>query len=544
MQKLLLAIVLLSFVSSVSAQSRQNALVSNFDYPGKFDGYVPDVPTRPHIGAYWSSQVSFAQICWFWDWHSKPNGYGRLIDFFFDKMDTIQNRWDFNLPNVIEELAHNNIRTVFQMNGYDCESNTYYCEYPQTVFSHIKSEIDSGRPVWWAVINYYHNGQYINHALCAVGYKIVPGETLITVHTGWSDNEEDWTLWTPGCYEYVTTVKPRGGSADNIKVTHPSGRLLFQGLKYRMRWLNNGTGIDHCKIWWAPNRGGSYDSTYWTVITENAPNTGSYVFRAPLIDTVIRLNISALNTSNQRLAADGSYEGNKVSSVQSSSNLTLVGHCDTDGSTEDAVVSGNYAYLADGSNGIISVTISDSSLPEMFEKCLVPCDARRIFALGRRLYVADVQCTLRIFEPSGIDSLIQVGKLGIVSDIQGLFVRDTLAYLAATMGGLRIIRVANSANPVEIGYYNPGQTYYDAVVSGNYAYIAAGRWGLRIIDISNPTNPTEIGSCDSPGVTKGIAVNNNWAYLADGSVGGLRVVDVTNPASPQPRACMIHLARL
>ncbi len=540
--------------SKVSLKGKWDALLSNIDYPERFDGYVPNVPSVP-LWSYGCSPTASSMIFWFWDWFINPNGYGRFVDHFFDRWDNVERHWDFNLPNVHKELASamgtdsmssggtqvSNIapghRTVFTQNGYNCTSNSYYCGNSQTVMTYLRPEIDAGRPVHWCVLNYYYNGQYINHSVCAVGYKFVPGDTLITVHNTWQVGEFDWTIWTPNCYEYVITVVPgTGSSTANIKVTEPTGRSLFKNMKYRMKWITNGTGIDHVKIWWAPNRWWGNDSTYWTVLTSNAPNNGVYIFTAPNLDTVIRLNIAALSATNQRLAAHGSYIGNQLIGVQASSNFSMLGHYDTDGTGEDVRVSGaNVAFMADGLNGVVALNVADSTLPDYISKTTGPCDARKSFIVGNRLYVADALCSLKIYDISNPNNIVLLGKWGTSDGVVSLYVRDSLAYLAANMAGLRIVRISNPANPVEVGYLSPNQTYYDITVVGNYAYVAAGRWGLRVIDISNPASPREVGSYDSPGIAKGICVSGNWAYLADGSAGGLRVVDISNPASPQPR---------
>jgi hypothetical protein len=92
---------------------------------------------------------------------------------------------------------------------------------------------------------------------------------------------------------------------------------------------------------------------------------------------------------------------------------------------------GNYAYLANGSRGLLVVNVSNPASPTQ----------------------ADVFDT-----PYGTWSLAVAGNY---------------AYLADGAGGLRIIDVSSPTNVVEVGFYITGGDLQNVTVAGNYAYIGS-----------------------------------------------------------------------
>ncbi len=265
------------------------------------------IDSVPYIGWTYNTEVSsIAPILWYWDYRN----YGRLVDFFCDTIDFNKNI----RPNVIREIYEFGVEYVTDtLNTYDFDfflsppgtpANAYY-------FSWIKDEIDNGRPCQWQVYNYYWAGDFINHALVAVGYVIASSDTFIAVNTTWSPGIEYWPLWTyhSGFYSYdrVFRIIPGGANPDNIFITYPtdSGLVLQAGDTIDITWDSYGTDINYVSIWLAS----SYDTTEWLLIEQNAPNTGSYEWIAPNDSLRARINLQGYTMTHQLEAADGSYYG-------------------------------------------------------------------------------------------------------------------------------------------------------------------------------------------------------------------------------------------
>ena len=58
-------------------------------------------------------------------------------------------------------------------------------------------------------------------------------------------------------------------------------------------------------------------------------------------------------------------------------NVTVVGHYDTAGHADGITVSGNYAYVADGRNGLVIVDVSNREIP-VLAGCYATGDTRDV----------------------------------------------------------------------------------------------------------------------------------------------------------------------
>ncbi|MGQ9701050.1 MAG: LVIVD repeat-containing protein, partial [bacterium] len=110
--------------------------------------------------------------------------------------------------------------------------------------------------------------------------------------------------------------------------------------------------------------------------------------------------------------------------------------------------------------------------------------------------------------------------------VYGLFYdsSNNRLYIADGQGGLEIWDVSNQSSPYKLGYYfTPGYAR-GVYVSGSYAYVADGNSGLRIINVSNPSSPIEVGYYNTPGYAFGVYASGAYAYVADWDA-GLRIIN-------------------
>ena len=154
----------------------------------------------------------------------------------------------------------------------------------------------------------------------------------------------------------------------------------------------------------------------------------------------------------------------------------------------DVCVIGNFAYLADGWDGLYIIDVTDPSNP------------------------------------------LEAGIYDTPGSADAVTIKDTLAFVADAWEGLRIINISDPGNPVEIGYLNTDGSAEDVAVSGDYAYVADDYNGLRIILIETPTLPVEAGHFDMPSAI-GVALDSSYAYVSGWS-DGLRIINILDPFNP------------
>jgi len=519
-------------------------------FASRDSNYVDSVPFIDWV--YGCTPTAASMILWYWD----VRGYGKLVDYFFTHWDYPENEWN-ECANANRELAlamstdtmtggtyisyaAGGILSVCNtINGYSFSATTSGAGSSgnQYQFSWIKNEITNQKPCHWNVLYYYYSGQFINHSITGVGYGITATDTFVRVHTTWDNGEPYWPLWTynGGQYsvDYVVTVTPGGANASNIVVTPPVGTQVFKNLKNRIYWTPTGSGIDHVKI--AVSRGPqylSYDTTRWSVVTTNAPNTGNYLWVVPNNDSSFRVNLIGLNSSNQRVAASG-YQNPIVPVFPAHTpNINLFGADNTAGSAEDIYVSGNYAYICDAANGLLVYDVSDSSLPIQTYRLPINGEVNNCYPVPPYLYLSDKSDTLRVISLSNPAAPVEFGKCAMnVDQPYGLCVAGNYAYVTGRITGLAIFNVSNPAAPVPVTVFDtPGQAY-DVLVSGTTAYIADGTFGVRIVNVTNPSSPVELGSYNTAGIAQGLAINGNALYVADGN-SGVAILNVQDPANP------------
>ena len=208
--------------------------------------------------------------------------------------------------------------------------------------------------------------------------------------------------------------------------------------------------------------------------------------------------------------------------------LAAIGHATTNygGTSRNVAVSGNYAYVANSSDGLRIFDVSNPTNPVCVGHTTNHEYAQGIAISGNRVFLA-TDHGLHIYDISDPAQPVSANKKYAGEFAFGVAVAGNFAYLANQDAGFSICDVSDPANPVIVGQTNNGGTAYGVAVSDKYAYLANSQDGLRIYDVSNPAKPINIGHIE--GYVLGVAVSTNLACLV-GS--GLQIYDVSNPANP------------
>ncbi|MBU4221209.1 MAG: PxKF domain-containing protein [Euryarchaeota archaeon] len=248
------------------------------------------------------------------------------------------------------------------------------------------------------------------------------------------------------------------------------------------------------------------------------------------VETIGMIQDIAL-AGNYAYVADG-INGLMIFDVSNPAAPTLKGSYNTPGNSAGVAVTGNYAYVADGSTLMI-FDVSNPAAPTF--KGYISSGGGGSFVgvavAGNYAYVAGGSNGLMIFDVSNPAAPFLKGSYDTVGSSSGVAVAGNYAYMADSDNGLVIVDVSNPVAPFLKGSYNTAGASYRVRVVGNYAYVADWFNGLAIINVSNPAAPTLKGSYDTAGNSKGVAVAGNYAYVADWN-NGLIIIDVSNPAAP------------
>ena len=227
-------------------------------------------------------------------------------------------------------------------------------------------------------------------------------------------------------------------------------------------------------------------------------------------------------------------EGLRIYQISTSNQVATFfyeGFCATPGQALDIVVIGNYAYIADGDQGIQIINIFDKKSPEIIGNFDTSGIATGIFIDAGYAYIADGNQGITIIDIRDKAAPFLVSVSEIDGSAQKIYVSGDYAYVTAGNMGIYIINIANKAAPVITGTYNTSGTASGIWVKANYAYVADGEKGIAIIDITNKTAPILTGTADTNGFAENISVAADIAYVADGT-NGLCSIDVSIPSQP------------
>ncbi len=187
----------------------------------------------------------------------------------------------------------------------------------------------------------------------------------------------------------------------------------------------------------------------------------------------------------------------------------ISGHLETpDYDVWDVAINGNYAYLAAGDGGLVTVSIADQGAPSVQNEFATPSASYGIAIDGSYVFLADYASGMRIFNVSSPGNPVEVGDVDIPNNGMAIDVdvANDHAFIAGYYHGLRIIDISVIEEPVEISHVDtPGQAW-DVKVYRNHAIVADYDGGIRIIDVQDLLNPNEVSNIVPPGRVTGVAV--------------------------------------
>ncbi len=117
---------------------------------------------------------------------------------------------------------------------------------------------------------------------------------------------------------------------------------------------------------------------------------------APAADAAVGFtswNITGVHGNGSVIAAVAGVNGVKIMD----SGLTVLGSYDTDGTASGVFVNGNFAYIADGNNGLVVLNISTPSAPSLAVHVPTAGTASGVFVSGGYTYVSEGSAGMEIF---------------------------------------------------------------------------------------------------------------------------------------------------
>ncbi|MBN2416787.1 T9SS type A sorting domain-containing protein [bacterium] len=199
---------------------------------------------------------------------------------------------------------------------------------------------------------------------------------------------------------------------------------------------------------------------------------------------------------------------------------------------------GDTLYVASGGVGVQLFDVAD--ITTQVDVYNTDGQAYGVYVLNGYAYVADGSNGLVILDVDAAGGIDEVGHVSTNMILQSgdiardVFVYGNYAYVAVGFGGLYVVDVTSKTAPTvvrSIAMDGEDVLAVSGDALGQYVYVANGEYGLEIIDISSPTTASVVYTFNTSGSVKDVKVYQNYAYIADGT-GGFRVLNVYDPTTP------------
>lgn len=224
-------------------------------------------------------------------------------------------------------------------------------------------------------------------------------------------------------------------------------------------------------------------------------------------------------------------DGFQIWDVSNPQNPNYVGSSTTTESPKRVVVSGHYAYIADGIYGLRIFDVADPSQPAEVGYFKSFSVAQEVAVHGSYVYLAESLDGLLVIDVSDMENAELVSQINTPDNAADIAIDDNYCYVADWMGGMRIYDITDPADPVEAGVYD-AINIWRLDVEGDYAYVSDFSSTLHVVDISEPTSPSMVSSLAVDGFVYDVEVDDGFVYLGNYD-NGLRIVDATDPANPE-----------
>ncbi|MFB3909770.1 MAG: FlgD immunoglobulin-like domain containing protein [Candidatus Eisenbacteria bacterium] len=329
-----------------------------------------------------------------------------------------------------------------------------------------------------------------------------------------------WSVAVKGRYAYV-------GSARTVRVVDVSDPAHAQvvGELASIPFYANDVEIDGTKLYVA------YGASGFRVVDVSDPT-----------DPTLEGSLTSMHGLAVALSGERAYilqpDRFDAIDITHTSSIDVLGRIVSHGWNEGMAVSGRFAYLANGEDGLEIVDLSDPRFPATVAIANTPGVAWSVAYSANYAYVADGETGLQVIDVSEPSHPIFSGSLD-AADARAVAVSGNRAYLAEAAGGLKVVDIHDPRAPaLEGSVWWPDGATAGLALSGRCACVATqiGSWpngNTRVIVIDVSTVPPRIvGEVDVPGEPTGIAARGSYAFVTTLDA-GLLAIDFSSPESPE-----------
>ena len=227
--------------------------------------------------------------------------------------------------------------------------------------------------------------------------------------------------------------------------------------------------------------------------------------------------------------------------ISDPSNPELTSEIIREGWIEDVVLSGNTAYLAAGTAGLIVIDITDPASPTEMGRFDDPDAAVAIDLYENYAFITDSLNGIYIIDISNSDNpefvelieLFMVHKIIMYGSTAFVLKKRWERNLQLEVGGLYSFDISDAENIVELDFFSTEGQAFDIAYQNNIIFLADGSEGILELDVSRPDHIEQTGYIQLS--ASKLDINGNKLIIMGD---GCRIYDISNYQNP------LHIARI
>lgn len=267
---------------------------------------------------------------------------------------------------------------------------------------------------------------------------------------------------------------------------------------------------------------------------------------SPTTDPIYKSELILPGRRTDEIVINGNYahiangdKGIRIIDISTPATPTETGFYDSPGTALSVAVSasGQFAYLADDTEGLFIIDVSTPATPEEVAHLTTPfINTRNVTVSNNHVYVSEYE-EIDVIDVTVPISPVYKGSIPATGSGYGdMTVNGNYLYKPGGVGGLQVVNISNPATPATAGFYKTPSHALDIAVIGQYAYVINEdvEKELQVINIAIPQSPAVTGTYTV--TDKAYSMDLTWdlfsatAYIAADDY--LEIVNITNPSTP------------
>lgn len=205
------------------------------------------------------------------------------------------------------------------------------------------------------------------------------------------------------------------------------------------------------------------------------------------------------------------------------SNPTVIGQAYTTGVPYDVAIEGDYAYIADGENGL-SIYYIPIATPVFLTNITCNSEAKKVAVDAKYVVTANGADGFTLFNVANPMKPIKLVTQDTPGYVSGVAIKGNYLYIADGDKGIAIYNVARKSDPVEVARVATNGFVSDLQIRDNTIFATDQERGLIAIDINIPTSAYIIGVYPMSTQPKTLALYSSYAFILDSQ--GIKIIQI------------------